>query len=78
MLQGTIEGYEHEYILDEGHTFETGRPVRVCGNSAAMLGGHSVSWLSPHFKVAFSQKAIKHYQFECYRTARLAKRDGRD
>lgn len=49
-MQGTIEGYEHEYTLDQGHTFEAGRPALVCGNTAAMLGEDSVSWLSPHFQ----------------------------
>jgi hypothetical protein len=50
-MQGTIKGYEHEYTLDQSHTFEAGRPALVCGNTAAMLGEGSISWLSPHFTV---------------------------
>lgn len=50
-LQGSIEGCEHEYVLDDGHVFEKGRPALVCGNTAAMLGEDSVSWLSKHFQV---------------------------
>ena len=49
--QGTIPGHSHTYALDEKHVFETGRPARVSGNSAAMLGEGGVSWLSPHFQV---------------------------
>ena len=30
---------------------ETGRPARVSGNTAAMVGEGGVSWLSPHFQV---------------------------
>ena len=51
LLQGTIRGHEQEYALDEGHTFERGRPALVCGNTAAMLGEKGVSWLSQHFQV---------------------------
>ena len=53
-MQGTILGHEQEYALDEGHTLEHGRPVLVCGNTAAMLGEKGVSWLSPHFQVQLS------------------------
>jgi len=35
--RGTIEGHPHRLQLDDHHTLETGRPVRVCGNTAAML-----------------------------------------
>lgn len=50
IVQGGIEGHDHEYALDEGHLFERGRPVLVCGNTAAMLGEGDVSWLSPYFQ----------------------------
>lgn len=36
---GTIEGHPHVFDLDDHHRLETGRPLRVCGNSAAMLEG---------------------------------------
>ncbi len=35
--KGTIENSRHRFILDDHHVFETGRPMRVCGNTAAML-----------------------------------------
>ncbi len=53
-LQGTIEGSPHGYVLDSGHTFETGRRTAVCGNTAAMVGEKGVSWLSKHFEVRFT------------------------
>lgn len=50
MLQGTIEGHEHSYTLDDKHTLEKGRPMLVCGNTAAMLGEGGVSHLARHFQ----------------------------
>ncbi|MCB9671585.1 MAG: methyltransferase domain-containing protein [Alphaproteobacteria bacterium] len=32
-----IPGHEALFVLDDHHTFEIGRPERVCGNTAAML-----------------------------------------
>jgi ubiquinone/menaquinone biosynthesis C-methylase UbiE len=42
---GTIPEYPHRFQLDDHHTFITGKPMLVCGNSAAMVqetrfGGH--------------------------------------
>lgn len=34
---GTVADQPHAFALDEGHRFETGRPKRVCGNTADML-----------------------------------------
>ena len=50
MLQGSIQGYEHAYQLDRGHTFVTGKLTPVCGNTAAMVGEDGVSWLAKHFE----------------------------
>jgi ubiquinone/menaquinone biosynthesis C-methylase UbiE len=36
--RGTIAGAPHRFVLDDHHTFETGRPMLVCGNTAAMVG----------------------------------------
>lgn len=46
--RGTIASHEASYALDCGCVFETGRAVRVSGNTAAILG---TSWLAPHFAV---------------------------
>ena len=45
---GTIDGYPHRVRLDDHHEFETGRALRVCGNTAAML---TDTRLSGHFRV---------------------------
>ena len=34
---GGIEHCEHEFVLDDHHVFEKGRPMLVCGNTAEML-----------------------------------------
>ncbi len=36
--RGTLEHQLHAFDLDDHHHFETGRPLRVCGNTADMLG----------------------------------------
>ena len=36
--RGTIPHHPHAFQLDDHHRFETGRPLRVCGNTADMLG----------------------------------------
>ena len=52
LMQGTIDGHEHLYTLDDKHTFEKNRPVSVCGNTAAMLGEGGMSHLCKHFSVS--------------------------
>jgi hypothetical protein len=34
---GGIEDHPHAFELDDHHRFETGRPLRVCGNTFDML-----------------------------------------
>ncbi|CAD7703979.1 unnamed protein product [Ostreobium quekettii] len=51
VYKGTIEGHEHAYKLDDRYRFETGKPMAVSGNVAAMVGEDGISWLSPHFQV---------------------------
>ncbi len=57
--QGTIEGMESAYLLDNKHYMEKGRPMLVCGNTAAMCGEDGVSWLKPHFTVRSATHVIK-------------------
>ena len=52
-LQGSIEGNRHSYQLDQDHTFETGRSVAACGNTAQMLGENGTSWLAKHFEMMY-------------------------
>eukprot|EP00210_Caulerpa_lentillifera_P001291 g1244.t1 len=49
--KGTIPGHENAYQLDEHFRFEKGKPMAVCGNTAAMLGEKGISWLAPHFDI---------------------------
>ncbi len=35
---GTIPDHPHSFQLDDHHIFETGKPMLVCGNTAAMVG----------------------------------------
>eukprot|EP00891_Asterochloris_glomerata_P008956 jgi/Astpho2/8956/fgenesh1_pm.00133_%23_15_t len=57
--KGTIPGHTHSYSLDDHHHFQTGKPMLVCGNTAAMLGERNLSWLSKHFSVTGDRSA--HY-----------------
>lgn len=58
---GTIGGYPHRVSLDDHHEFETDKPMRVCGNTAAMLAD---TRLSAHFHVQGDRS--KHFgRFDC-------------
>lgn len=46
--KGTIPQLSHLFALDNKHSFETGRPERICGNTADML---QLSRYSSHFYV---------------------------
>jgi SAM-dependent methyltransferase len=45
---GTLDEYPHAFDLDDHHHFETGKPLRVCGNTADML---SASRYAAHFRI---------------------------
>lgn len=51
---GTIEDHPHSFALDDHHDFQTGRPMLVCGNTAAMV---SETRYGGHFRVAGDRKA---------------------
>ena len=58
---GTLPEYPHAFDLDDHHHFETGRPLRVCGNSADML---AESRYAPHFSV-WGDKTTHFGLFDC-------------
>jgi SAM-dependent methyltransferase len=58
---GTIEGYPHYFELDDHHRFETGRPMPVCGNTAAML---TETRFGDHF-VIDGDRAVHYGLFDC-------------
>jgi len=45
---GTIPAHPHRFVLDDHHLFGSGKPLRVCGNSADMLAG---SRYEAHFRI---------------------------
>ncbi|KAL3142960.1 hypothetical protein ABBQ38_003245 [Trebouxia sp. C0009 RCD-2024] len=62
--KGSIKGYEHSYQLDDHHAFQTGKPMLVCGNTAAMVGEDGISWLSKHFQVS-GDRSVHYGLFQC-------------
>lgn len=65
---GTVPQAPHAFELDDHHRFETGRPMRVCGNTADML---SKSRYAPHFKVD-GDKSVHFGLFDCAPAAAAA------
>lgn len=62
--RGTMAEDPHQFILDDHHLFETGRPMLVCGNTAAML---AETRYEKHFEVAGDRS--RHFGlFDCDRT----------
>lgn len=45
---GTIPGQPHQFVFDDHHTFIAGKPMLVCGNTAAMVGE---TRFSKHFQL---------------------------
>ncbi len=58
---GTIDQHPHSFELDDHHHFETGRPLRVCGNTADMLAR---SRYGNHFQV-LGDKSSHFGLFDC-------------
>jgi hypothetical protein len=58
---GTIPYHPHCFPLDDHHTFITGKPMLVCGNSAAMVGE---TRFCRHFKV-IGGTSVHYGPFDC-------------
>ena len=58
---GTISEHPHAFDLDDHHHFETGRPLRVCGNTADML---AASRYAAYFQVS-GDKSRHFGMFDC-------------
>lgn len=58
---GTVEESPHVFDLDDHHTFEMGRPVPVCGNTAAML---EETRYGRHFDVV-GDRSVHYGAFDC-------------
>lgn len=61
---GTIPEAPHCFSFDDHHGLEAGRPMLVCGNTAAMLGE---TRFAKHFKVA-GERAVHFGRFDCVPT----------
>ncbi len=61
VYKGTIAEHPHAFDLDDHHNLETGRPLRVCGNTADMLG---VSRYAEHFEI-WGDKSQHFGLFDC-------------
>lgn len=58
---GTLLELPHRFALDDHHLFEANRPLRVCGNTADMLGQ---SRYAPHFSI-YGDKSRHFGLFDC-------------
>jgi SAM-dependent methyltransferase len=58
---GTIPHQPHAFSLDDHHTFPTGKPALVCGNTADML---VATRYATHFGVT-GDKSVHHGLFDC-------------
>lgn len=58
---GSIAEHPHAFDLDDHHHFETGRPLRVCGNTADML---AASRYAGHFQI-LGDKSRHFGLFDC-------------
>jgi arsenite methyltransferase len=59
--RGTIPGAPHRWTLDDHHVFEAGRPMLVCGNTAAMV---AETRFAPHFEVR-GDRTVHYGPFPC-------------
>jgi arsenite methyltransferase len=61
VYRGTDPHQPHRFVLDDHHVFETGKPMLVCGNTAAMV---QETRFAPHFTVTGDKS--RHYgPFPC-------------
>ncbi|MEX0680485.1 MAG: methyltransferase domain-containing protein [Balneolales bacterium] len=61
VYNGTIGKTPHRFVLDDHHVFETGKPVLVCGNTAAML---EKTRFGSHFRVD-GDRSLHYGPFDC-------------
>lgn len=59
--RGTIPDHTHRFVLDDHHTMFTGKPMLVCGNTAAMLGE---ARFARHFKID-GDRSVHFGAFDC-------------
>jgi SAM-dependent methyltransferase len=62
---GTIPHQPQRFVLDDHHEFITGKPMLVCGNTAAML---SETRFVTHFRV-LGNRSVHYGKFDCERAS---------
>lgn len=58
---GTLPDHPHRFVLDDHHTFVTGKPMLVCGNTAAMV---AETRFGAHFRVT-GDRSTHFGAFDC-------------
>ncbi len=61
VYHGTIPEFPHSFPLDDHHTFVTGKPMLVCGNTASMV---SETRFGHHFTVT-GNRSVHFGAFPC-------------
>ncbi|PNU20992.1 methyltransferase type 11 [Geothermobacter hydrogeniphilus] len=61
IYRGTIEDHPHHFDLDDHHRLLTGKPLLVCGNTAAML---QQTRFAPHFEIV-GDRSVHYGPFDC-------------
>lgn len=61
MYNGSVESCPHFFDLDDHHRFVTGKPMLVCGNTAAMI---SETRYASAFTV-FGDRSVHYGAFDC-------------
>jgi SAM-dependent methyltransferase len=61
VYRGTIPGYAHAFELDDHHRFIAGKPMLVCGNTAAML---KETRFASHFEIT-GNRSVHYGPFDC-------------
>lgn len=58
---GGIPEFPHSFQLDDHHIFQTGRPMLICGNTAAMI---EETRYAPYFRV-IGDRSVHYGAFDC-------------
>ncbi len=61
VYKGTIPEFPHRFVLDDHHEFIAGKPMLVCGNTAAML---QETRYAKHFDV-MGDRSVHYGPFDC-------------
>ncbi len=68
LYKGTLPEAPESFILDDHHDFKTGESVKICGNTARMLGE---TRFAPHFEIK-GDMSIHYGPFDCAPAAKVS------